>query len=85
MFKTLEGKTDLNSPRQLSYKALVTEKLQNAYVNHENPKLSCILVISSSKHYSKGILIKTADIFSEWIFVPNKLSKKLKTFVEKVT
>ena len=61
------------------------EKLQEAHVDRVNPSLSCILVILPSRISLMGILMQREDIILEWIFIPHKPSKKLKTYVEKVS
>ena len=88
--KTLDGDKDLNSPRKLRAEAekeltMIEEKLQEAHVDRVNPNLSCILVILPSRISPTGILMQREDIILEWIFIPNKPSKKLKTYVEKVS
>ncbi|KAL6061548.1 hypothetical protein STEG23_000991, partial [Scotinomys teguina] len=90
LFKTLEGDKDLNSPRELSPEvekelALVEKKVQDGHVDRVDPKLDCILVILPSRHSPTGILMQREDIILEWIFLPNKQSKKLKTYVEKIS
>ncbi|KAL6036096.1 hypothetical protein STEG23_018017 [Scotinomys teguina] len=37
------------------------------------------------RHSPTGILMQREDIILEWIFLPNKQSKKLKTYVEKIS
>ncbi|KAL6037706.1 hypothetical protein STEG23_029167, partial [Scotinomys teguina] len=90
LFKTLEGDKDLNSPRELTPEAekelaLVEKKVQDGHVDRVDPKLDCILVILPSRHSPTGILMQREDIILEWIFLPNKQSKKLKTYVEKIS
>ncbi|KAL6093193.1 hypothetical protein STEG23_016117 [Scotinomys teguina] len=90
LFKTLEGDKDLNSPRELTPEAekelaLVEKKVQHGHVDREDPKLDCILVILPSRHSPTGILMQREDIILEWIFLPNKQSKKLKTYEEKIS
>ncbi|KAL6088743.1 hypothetical protein STEG23_001901 [Scotinomys teguina] len=90
LFKTLEGDKDLNSPRELTPEAekelaLVEKKVQDGHVDRGDPKLDCILVILPSRHSPTGILMQREDIILEWIFLPNKQSKKLKTYVEKIS
>ncbi|KAL6083314.1 hypothetical protein STEG23_007305 [Scotinomys teguina] len=90
LFKTLEGDKDLNSPRELTPEAekelaLVEKKVQDGHVDRVDPKLDCILVILPSIHSPTGILMQREDIILEWIFLPNKQSKKLKTYVEKIS
>ncbi|KAL6032267.1 hypothetical protein STEG23_036677, partial [Scotinomys teguina] len=90
LFKTLEGDKDLNSPRELTPEAekelaLVEKKLQDGHVYRVDPKLDCILVILPSRHSPTGILMQREDVILEWIFLPNKQSKKLKTYVEKIS
>ena len=63
---------------------MVEEKLQEAHEDRVNPKLSCILVILPSRISPAGILMQR-DIILEWIFLPHKPCKKLKTYVEKVS
>ena len=88
--KTLDGDKDLNSPRELTAEAekelmMVEEKLQEAHVDRVDPNLSCILVILPSRISPTGILMQREDTILEWIFLPHKPSKKLKTYVEKVS
>ena len=64
---------------------MVEEKLQEAHVDRVNPKLSCILFILPSRISPTGILMQREDTILEWIFLPHKPSKKLKTYVEKVS
>ena len=59
------------------------EKLQEAHVDKMNSNLNCIFVILPSRISPTGILMQKEDIFLEWIFLPHKPSKKLKTYVEK--
>ncbi|KAL6087202.1 hypothetical protein STEG23_008811, partial [Scotinomys teguina] len=84
------GDKDLNSPRELTPEAekelaLVEKKVQDGHVDRVDPKLDCILVILHSRHSPTGILMQREDIILEWIFLPNKQSKKLKTYVEKIS
>ncbi|KAL6048456.1 hypothetical protein STEG23_026502, partial [Scotinomys teguina] len=84
------GDKDLNSPRELTPEAekelaLVEKKVQDGHVDQVDPKLDCILVILPSRHSPTGILMQREDIILEWIFLPNKQSKKLKTYVEKIS
>ena len=88
--KTLDGDKDLNSPRELTAEAekeltMVEEKLQEAHVDRTSPKLSCILIILPSRISPIEILRQRDDIILEWILWPHKPSKKLKTYVEKVS
>ncbi|KAL6059591.1 hypothetical protein STEG23_036254 [Scotinomys teguina] len=87
---TLEGDKDLNSPRELSAEAekelaLVEKTIQEAHVDRVNPELKCILVILPSRHSPTGILMQREDVILEWIFLPHKPSKKLKTYIEKIS
>ena len=80
----------MNSPRELTAEAekeltMVEEKLQEAHVDRVDPNLSCILVILPSRISPTRILMQREDTIFEWIFLPHKLSKKLKTYVEKVS
>ena len=80
----------MNSPRKLTVEAekeltMIEEKLQEAHVDRVNPNLSSILVILPSRISPTGILMQREDIILEWIFIPHKPSKKLKTYVEKVS
>ena len=50
-----------------------------------NPNLSFILVILPSSISPTRILMQREDIILEWLFIPHKPSKKLKTYVEKVS
>ena len=50
-----------------------------------NPNLNCIIVILPSRISLTEILMQRDDIILEWIFLPHKLSKKLKTYVENVS
>ena len=80
----------MNSPRELTAEAekeltMVEEKLQEAHVDRVNPNLSCILVILPSRISPTGILMQREDTILEWIFLSHKPSKKLKTYVEKVS
>ena len=86
----MDGDKDLNSPRELTAEAekeltMVEEKLQEVHVDRVYPKLSCILVILPSRISPIGILMQRDDIILEWIFLQHKPSKKLKTYVEKVS
>ena len=88
--KTLDGDKDLNSPRELTAEAekeltMVEEKLQESHVDRVDRNLSCILVILPSRISPTGILMQREDIILEWIFIPHKPSKKLKTYVEKIS
>ncbi|KAL6043499.1 hypothetical protein STEG23_013971, partial [Scotinomys teguina] len=87
---TLEGDKDLNSPRELSAEtekelAIVEKTIREAHVNRVNPELKCILVILPSRHSPTGILIQREDVILEWIFLPCKPNKKLKTYIEKIS
>ncbi|KAL6062608.1 hypothetical protein STEG23_004222, partial [Scotinomys teguina] len=87
---TLEGDKDLNSPRELSAEAekelaLVEKTIREAHVDRVNPELKCILVILPSRHSPTGILMQREDIILEWIFLPCKSNKKLKTYIEKIS
>ena len=80
----------MNSPRKLTVEAekeltMIEEKLQEAHVDRVNLNLSSILVILLSRISPMGILMQREDIILEWIFIPHKPSKKLKTYVEKVS
>ncbi|KAL6034225.1 hypothetical protein STEG23_023036 [Scotinomys teguina] len=87
---TLEGDKDLNSPRELSDEAekelaLVEKTIQEAHVDRVNPELKCILVILPTRHSPTDILIQREDVILEWIFLPRKPNKKLKTYIEKIS
>ncbi|KAL6070456.1 hypothetical protein STEG23_006043, partial [Scotinomys teguina] len=87
---TLEGDKDLNSPRELSAEAekelAIEEKtIHEAHVDRVNPELKCILVILPSRHFPTGILMQRKDVILEWIFLPCKPNKKLKTYIEKIS
>ncbi|KAL6040906.1 hypothetical protein STEG23_037882 [Scotinomys teguina] len=87
---TLEGDKDLNSPRELSPEAekelaLVEKTIREAHVDRVNPELKCILVILPSRHSPTGILMQREDVILEWIFLPRKPNKKLKTYIEKIS
>ncbi|KAL6073596.1 hypothetical protein STEG23_027897 [Scotinomys teguina] len=87
---TLEGDKDLNSPRELSAEAekelaIVEKTIREAHVDHVNPELKCILVILPSRHSPTGILMQREDVILEWIFLPCKPNKKLKTYIEKIS
>ncbi|KAL6072225.1 hypothetical protein STEG23_038050 [Scotinomys teguina] len=87
---TLEGDKDLNSPRELSAEAekelaIVEKTIREAHVYRVNPDLKCILVILPSRHSTTGILMQSEDVILEWIFLPCKPNKKLKTYIEKMS
>ncbi|KAL6092677.1 hypothetical protein STEG23_038232 [Scotinomys teguina] len=87
---TLEGDKDLNSPRELSAEAekelaIVEKTIREAHVDRVNPELKCILVILPSRHSPTGILMQREDVILEWIFLPRKPNKKLKTYIEKIS
>ncbi|KAL6033485.1 hypothetical protein STEG23_016302 [Scotinomys teguina] len=87
---TLEGDKDLNSPRELPAEAkkelaLVEKTIREAHVDRVNPELKCILVILPSRHSPTGILMQREDVILEWIFLPHKPNKKLKTYIEKIS
>ncbi|KAL6038242.1 hypothetical protein STEG23_034915 [Scotinomys teguina] len=87
---TLEGDKDLNIPRELSAEAekelaIVEKTIREAHVDRVNPELKCILVILPSRHSPTGILMQREDVILEWIFLPCKPSKKLKTYIEKIS
>ncbi|KAL6092030.1 hypothetical protein STEG23_026833, partial [Scotinomys teguina] len=87
---TLEGDKDLNSPRELSAEAekelaIVEKTIREAHVDRVNPELKCILVILPSRHSPTGILMQREDVILEWIFLPHKPNKKLKTYIEKIS
>ena len=90
LFKTLDGEKDLNSPREFSVEAkkelaLVEKKLQEAHVDRVDPDLDCILVILPSSLSPTGVLMQRENIILEWIFLPHRPSKKLKTYIEKIS
>lgn len=90
LFQTLQGDKDLNSPRKLSAEAekelaLVERKLQDTHLDRIDPKMACVLVILPSTHSPTGILMQREDYILEWIFLAHKQSKKLKTYIEKVS
>ncbi|KAL6073224.1 hypothetical protein STEG23_034606 [Scotinomys teguina] len=87
---TLEGDKDLNSPRELSAEAekelaIVEKTIREAHVDRVNPELKCILVILSSRHSPTDILMQREDVILEWILLPCKPNKKLKTYIEKIS
>ncbi|KAL6091210.1 hypothetical protein STEG23_017687 [Scotinomys teguina] len=87
---TLEGDKDLNSPRELSAEAekelaIVEKTIQEAHVDRVNSELKYILVILPSRYSPTGILIQRKDVILEWIFLPRKSNKKLKTYIEKIS
>ncbi|KAL6056952.1 hypothetical protein STEG23_010812 [Scotinomys teguina] len=87
---TLEGDKDLNSPRELSAEAekelaIVEKTIREAHVDRVNPELKCILVILPSRHSPTGILMQREDVILEWIFLPRKPNKKLKSYIEKIS
>ncbi|KAL6092676.1 hypothetical protein STEG23_038231 [Scotinomys teguina] len=87
---TLEGDKDLNSPRELSAEAekelaIVEKTVREAHVDHVNPELKCILVTLPSRHSPTGILMEREDVILEWMFLPCKPNKKLKTYIEKIS
>ncbi|KAL6087196.1 hypothetical protein STEG23_008805, partial [Scotinomys teguina] len=87
---TLEGDKDLNSPRELSAEAekelaIVEKTIREAHVDRVNPELKCILVILPSRHSPTGILMQREHVILEWIFLPCKPNKKLKTDIEKIS
>ncbi|KAL6038870.1 hypothetical protein STEG23_031180, partial [Scotinomys teguina] len=87
---TLEGDKDLNSPRELSAEAekelaIVEKTIREAHVDRVNPELKCILVILPSRHSPTGILMQREDVILQWIFLPRKPDKKLKTYIEKIS
>ncbi|KAL6088281.1 hypothetical protein STEG23_001785 [Scotinomys teguina] len=87
---TLEGDKELNSPRELSAEAekeltLEEKTIGEAHVDCIDPELKCILVILPSRHSPTGILMQMDDIVFEWILLPHKPNKKLKTYTEKVS
>jgi hypothetical protein len=90
LFQTLEGDKDLKSPRKLSAEAekelaLVGRKLQDTYLDHIDPKMVRILVILPFTHSPTGNLMQREDYILEWIFLAHNQSKKLKTYIEKVS
>ncbi|KAL6084271.1 hypothetical protein STEG23_038369 [Scotinomys teguina] len=87
---TLVGDKDLNSPRELSAEAekelaIVEKTIREVHVDCVNPELKCILVILPSRHSPTGILMQREDVILEWIFLPRKPNKKLKTYIEKIS
>ena len=50
-----------------------------------NPNISSILVILPYRISPTGILMQREDVILEWTFISHKPSKKLKTYVEKVS
>ena len=86
----LKGDKDLNSPRILSAEAekelqWVESRILDAHVDRINLDLDCILVILPSREYPSGILMQRKDTILEWIFLPHKQNKKLKTYIEKIS
>ncbi|KAL6044259.1 hypothetical protein STEG23_019939 [Scotinomys teguina] len=87
---TLEGDKGLNGPRELSAEAekelaLVEMTIREAHVDRVNPELQCILVIFPARHSPTDILMQREDVILEWIFLPRKPNKKLKTYIEKIS
>ena len=85
----LKGDKDLNSPRILSAEAekelhWVENRKLDAHVYWINIDLDCILVILLSREYPSGILMQREDTILEWIFLPHKQNKTLKTYIEKI-
>ncbi|KAL6085325.1 hypothetical protein STEG23_029139 [Scotinomys teguina] len=83
----LEGDKDLNTPRELSDEAekelaIVEKTIREAHVDRVKPELKRILVILPSRHSPTGILMQREDVILEWIFLPHKANKKLKTYIE---
>ena len=60
-------------------------KLQHTHLDRINPKMACTLVILTSTHSLRGILMQREDYILEWIFLAHNQSKKLKTYIEKVS
>ncbi|MGE9574186.1 reverse transcriptase domain-containing protein [Escherichia coli] len=86
----LKDDKDLNSPRILSAEAekelqWVENRILDAHVRGINFDLDCILVILPSREYPSGILMQREDTILEWIFLPHKQNKKLKTYIEKIS
>lgn len=65
--------------------ALVERKLQDTQLHCIYLKMACILVIFPSTHSPTGILSQREDYISEWKILAHKQSKKLKTYIEKVS
>ena len=70
LFQTLQGDTDLNSLRILSSQAekeltLVEKKLQDAHIDHLDPKVACNLVIFLAVHFPTGTLMQGEDYILE--------------------
>lgn len=87
--KTLEEDKDLNNSRNLSAKterklASVEKKIRDAHVDHVDPKVSYILDTLPSRKFPSGILMQRKHILFEWIFLPYKQIKKLKTYMKKI-
>ena len=78
MFQTLQGNSDLNNPRQLTKEAakeltLVEKRLQDAYVDHTEPKLDCIFIFLPSTHSLTWLIIQREESILEWIFLAHKV------------
>ena len=76
MFQTLQGDSDLDSPRQLT---IETEKVltsvkrqQGVYMDRIDPKLDCIFVILPKSH-STGLIMQREDSILEQIFLAHKV------------
>jgi hypothetical protein len=54
-------------------------------VDRIDPKLDCILVILFSTHSPTAIIMQREDSIMEWIFLAHKQSKKVKTYIEKIS
>ncbi|MGU7584704.1 hypothetical protein [Enterococcus faecalis] len=63
----------------------VENRILDANVDQINLDLDCILVILPSREYPSGILMQREDTILEWIFLPHKQNKKLKTYIEKIS
>jgi hypothetical protein len=64
---------------------IVGQRLQDAYVDHIDPKLDYILVILPSTHSPTGLITQREDSIIEWIFLAHEQSKKFNTYIEKVS
>ena len=90
LFQILKRDKDLNSPRKLSTEArndlaFIERKLEDIHVDRIDPRIVCILVILPSTHYPTGIIMQREDYIFKWKFIAHKLSRKFKTYIEKVS
>lgn len=90
LFQILQGDLDLNTPRKLSVEAekelaLIEKGLWDTSALLESKAGLYFSDFLLSTHFPTRILIQKKVNILEWILLAHKQSKKLKTYIEKVS